>query len=141
AGQHRQKHGLTNARARENAHALSAADRDEGIERAHAKIEGVADAATRMSRRRRVAVRIGRRPRRQRPLPVDRLSPRIDDAAKPAIRGANGAGGRGYHSAATTTYAIEGSKWHRQGVTTRKANDLAGDGPRRARLDGQARAN
>src|SRR6202008_3200619 len=43
--------------------------------------------------------------------------------------------------AATTAHPIQRSKWHRQRMATRKANDLARDGPRRTRLDGKTRAD
>ena len=69
AGHHGQQDRLADARAREDAHALAAADRGEGVERAHAKIERLADAAARMRGRRRGPERIWRRPERQRPSP------------------------------------------------------------------------
>ena len=53
AGQHRQKHRLADAGAREDAHTLPAAYRDERVECAHAEIERLANAAARMCRRRR----------------------------------------------------------------------------------------
>jgi len=118
AGQHRQQYRLTDARAGEDTHALAAANRDEGIERAHTEIERITDAAACMSRRRRIAIRIGCGAGRQRPLSVDRFSSRVNDTAEPTLRGTDGAGGSGYHGAAAAAHAIQRGKWHRQRMTT-----------------------
>src|SRR5438045_2341082 len=64
ARQHREEHRLADAGAGEDADALAAAARGEGVERAHAKIERRADAPARMGGRRRVADRTGARAER-----------------------------------------------------------------------------
>ncbi len=74
ARQHRKKHGLADARAGENAHALATAAGGEGVEHAHAKIEGLPDPAARVGRRRIVAQHRQARTGRQRTLSVDGLA-------------------------------------------------------------------
>lgn len=59
-GKHRQEDRLADAGARENTHALAAADRDERVERAHAKIERLTNAARGMRRWRQRAVATAR---------------------------------------------------------------------------------
>jgi hypothetical protein len=83
ARQHRQQHRLADAGTCKDTETLAAAAGQEGIERAHPEIERGADALARMRRRRRIAVGHRRRPLRQRPLAVDRLAHRVDDAAEP----------------------------------------------------------
>ena len=121
ARQHRQQHRFADAGAGEDAHALAAADGEEGIERAHAEIERRADPHAGMRRRRRSAERIRRRPRRQRPLPVDRLAHGVDHAAEPALRRPYGAGGGGDHRAAAAPHAVERGKRHGQRMAAVKA--------------------
>jgi hypothetical protein len=90
---------------------LATADGDEGIERTHSEIQRIADATPGMRRRWRGTVRIGRGAGRQRPLPVNRLSARVDDAARPSFGRANGAGGGGNDSPAAAAHAIERCEW------------------------------
>jgi hypothetical protein len=119
---------------------LATADGDEGIERTHSEIQRIADATPGMRRRWRGTVRIGRGAGRQRPLPVNRLSARVDDAAQPSFGRANGAGGGGNDSPAAAAHAIERCERHCERVATRETDHLARNF-RRSGLDGQARAD
>src|SRR6202043_3219513 len=95
ARQHRQQYRLADAGAGEDAEPLAAATGHKGIERPHAEIERRADAFARMRRRRRIAIGYRRGPRRQRPLAVDRLAHRVEDAAEPQWRRPHLTGGIG----------------------------------------------
>ena len=73
-----------------------------------------------MRRRRRVAIADRRRPLRQRPLAVDRLAHRVDDAAEPGRRRPHLAGGIGDHGAAAAPDAVEAGERHHHGVVAGK---------------------
>ena len=124
ARQHRQQHRLADAGAGEDAEPLAAAAGQERIERAHAEIERRADALARMRRRRRVAVGHRRRPLRQRPLAVDRLAHRVDDAAEPGRRRPHLAGGIGDHGAAAAPDAFEPGERHHHRIVAGEADHL-----------------
>ena len=141
AGEHGQQHRFADAGAGEDAHALAAADGEEGIERAHPEIERLAHAHAGMRRRRRRAEWVWRRPGRQGALPVDRLAHGVDHAAKPALGRTDGAGGGGDHRPAAAPHAVERGKRHGQRMAAMKAHYLAGDRRPDAGLDRQPRAD
>lgn len=119
---------------------MATADGDEGIEGTHSEIQRVADTTAGVRRWWRGTVRIGRGAGRQRPLPVNRFSARVDDAAQPSFGRANGAGGGGNDSPAAAAHAIERCERHCERVATRETDHLARNF-RRSGLDRQARAN
>ncbi len=127
AGKHRQQHRLADAGAGENAHALAAAAGREGIERPHAEIERAADPAAGMGGRRIVAEAIGRRPRRQRALAVDRLAHRVDDAAEPARRRPHRRRGGADDGPAAAPHPFERAERHQQRILAGETDHLAGD--------------
>ena len=81
--QHREQHRLADAGAGEDAEPLAAAAGGEDVHGPHAEVEPLAHPAARVGRRRRGAQGIGGEALRQRPLAVDRLAERVDDAAEP----------------------------------------------------------
>src|SRR6185312_16803111 len=107
ARQHREQDGFADAGAREDADALATAARREHVEHAHAEIERRADAPARMRGRRRAAKRKRRWPELQRPLAVDWLAHRVDDAPEPAGGRAYRSRDRRHHGAAAASHAFE----------------------------------
>ena len=86
ARQHRHQHRFADTRARKHAHALTAAERGEDIDRAHANIEAPANARAIVSGRRRRTDRSRLHAVWQRPLAVDWIAEAIDDSTKPCLR-------------------------------------------------------
>ncbi len=84
---------------------------------------------------------IRRRPRRQRPLAVDRLAHGVDDAAEPAFGGPDRAGRGGDDGAAAAPHAFQRRKRHRQRMGAGKADHLAGNAAAGAALDVEPRAD
>ena len=82
-GQHGEKRGLADARAREHAHALSDAERGEEIDHTHAGAERRANATAPQRWRRRSVKRNGPGPNRELARAVDRAPERVDDASLP----------------------------------------------------------
>ena len=81
AGDHRQQAGLADAGTGEQAHALPAPDRDQGVHDADAQVERGVDAGA-VERVRRAAVHGQPGVRAQRTQAVDRSSEAVDDAAE-----------------------------------------------------------
>ncbi len=116
AREHGQQHRLADAGAGagEDAHALAAAARNEGIEGANAEIERRPDPPPRVRERWRIAERIGRRTIEQRSLAIDRLAQRIDHASQPSNRRPHRARNRGNKCAAAPAHAFKWSEGHQQ---------------------------
>ncbi len=111
------------------------------IERAHAEIERRADALARMRRRRRVAVRHRRRPLRQRPLAVDRLAHRVDDAAEPGRRGRTWLAALAITARQPRRTPSSAGERHHHGVVAGEADHLARDETVAAGFDHDAGAD
>ncbi len=125
ARQHREQHRLADAGAGEDAHALAAAAGEEGVDGADAEIELALDALAPVGGRRLVAQGAGDVAQRQRPLAVDGLAERVDDAAEPArmrIDGGNGVGDLGLAAEADALGRAEG---HEQGAAVAEADHFA----------------
>src|SRR6266702_3404480 len=104
-----------------------------------ASIESSTDLPTpelaRMCRRRRIAERHWRGALRQRPLAVDRLAQRVDDAAEPGRRRTHLIGRIGDNRLAAAAHTVEAGERHHDGIVPGEADHLAGDRTVRAGLD------
>ena len=143
ARQHRHQHRLADAGAGEDAHALAAAAGQEGVDRADAEIDLAADAAARMGGRRVVADRDADLAGEQRPLAVDRLAQRIDDAAEPALVREHLRLAFRHFRLAAEPDAVQVAERHQERAAVAEADDLARNAPsgagddRAAAADGQ----
>jgi hypothetical protein len=125
ARHHGQEHRLADARAGEDAHALAAAGGQEGVDGAHAEVEGLGDAAAGVRRRRIGPERIERAALRQRALSVYGTAEGVDDAAEPGARWLHAVHARAHMRRAAAAHALEGAERHGEGALAGEADHLA----------------
>src|SRR5690606_4029824 len=127
ARHHRQHRRLAHTGAREDAHALTAAARQERVDTADAQVQLAADPSPRMRRGWLAVDAVWGGARRQWPLAVDRLTECVEDTAQPAGMGIDHRVGDTHLHPTSQPDAFQAAERHQQGRTVPETDNLASD--------------